>query len=245
MLANRRFQVAKTKIPGYVQPARNSPDNASPSIKWIAAGIVVIVVLALGIAIALASGSSSTAGESVDVADVVRVAGEDLPAFQGPETEDPALGRTVPTLSGVGLDNSPVELSGGPRVIAVVAHWCPHCQAEVPRITELVETDQWPEQVGLQYVSTAQDRTKGNWSPAEWFARERVTAPVLVDDRASTAYQALGVQGFPFLVGVAADNKVAWRVSGEQSPSELLALAQSLVPSGTTTTSTTSTTTPS
>ena len=219
--------MAKTKIPGYSQPTRPDPGTGTPTLKWVLVGLGVVVVAALVVAVAVTA-NSSRAGSGVDLADVVRVAGEDLPELRG--QDDPAVGRTVPTLSGTSVTGEPVELSGGPRVVVVVAHWCPHCQAEVPRITELVDTGQWPGAVALQYVSTAQDRTKGNWSPSRWLEREGVTAPVLVDDAGGTAGRALGVQGFPLIVGVAADGKVAWRVSGEQDSGQLLALAQSLVP---------------
>ncbi len=47
---------------------------------------------------------------------------------------------TVPTLTGQSLfDGSAMNIAptGKPMVVVYLAHWCPHCQAEVPRLVEL------------------------------------------------------------------------------------------------------------
>ena len=50
--------------------------------------------------------------------------------------DDAAIGQTIPTVSGKTLDGDAITIGpdGGAKVIVFVAHWCPHCQAEVPEI---------------------------------------------------------------------------------------------------------------
>ena len=52
-----------------------------------------------------------------------------LPKFERPEN-DPAVGMTIPTVSGSDLQGDPmtIEADGQAKVILFVAHWCPHCQ---------------------------------------------------------------------------------------------------------------------
>ena len=52
-----------------------------------------------------------------------------------------------------------------------VAHWCPHCQAEVPRIVALAEQGRLPEGVDVAAVSTAVDATAPNYPPSAWLDR--------------------------------------------------------------------------
>jgi RNA polymerase sigma factor (sigma-70 family) len=56
-----------------------------------------------------------------------------LPTFTGTAT-DPAVGRAIPEARGTDFEGSSVaiEHDGRPKVLLFVAHWCPHCQAEVP-----------------------------------------------------------------------------------------------------------------
>jgi len=129
----------------------------------------------------------------------------------------------MPTLTGTGLDGAPVTLptAGRPTMIMFVAHWCPHCQAEVPVVQRWVDDGGLPPGVDLVTVSTAADDRRPNYPPADWLASEGWTAPVLADDADEAAAQAAGLTAFPFFVAVDAEGEVVGRVSGELTPAQL------------------------
>jgi thiol-disulfide isomerase/thioredoxin len=135
----------------------------------------------------------------------------------------------MPTLSGTGLDGSSVTIptTGRPTMIMFVAHWCPHCQAEVPVVQQWVDDGKLPDGVDLVTVSTAADPRRPNYPPGEWLDGEGWTAPVLVDgdDRAAAA---AGLTAFPFFVGVDSEGNVVERASGELTPGQLSAIAGEL-----------------
>src|SRR4029450_5388117 len=70
--------------------------------------------------------------------------------------DDPAVGRAAPVLQGQDLDGGQVTqpTSGRPTIILFLAHWCPHCQREVPLVQEWSDAGQLPEDVDLVAVAT-------------------------------------------------------------------------------------------
>ncbi|MGI8938357.1 MAG: TlpA family protein disulfide reductase [Iamia sp.] len=71
----------------------------------------------------------------------VTAEGEPLAPYVA-DSADPAIGQVAPTLTGIDPAGDPVTIdpgAEGPMVIAFVAHWCPHCQAEVPRLVDLAD----------------------------------------------------------------------------------------------------------
>src|SRR5690606_27987735 len=125
------------------------------------------------------------------------VEGNPLPAL--PEAgSDPAVGAAMPVLSGTTLsgDDVTIPAPGRPTMIVFLAHWCPHCQAEVPVVQRWVDEGGLPEGVDLVAVSTAADERRPNYPPAAWLDREGWTAPTLVDGDGAAA-TASGVSAFP------------------------------------------------
>lgn len=177
-------------------------------------GVAAVVLLAVAIAVGTAGGE---ADETVEGAfGEVTVTGSVLP----PLTEgvaDPAVGMEAPALAGVDHRGDPVEIDPGgePGVIIFLAHWCPHCQAEVPRLQQWIEETGGPDGAFLASVATATDRFQVNFPPGEWLDSEGWTVPVILDDTARTAGTAYGVTAFPFWVVVDADGRVVSRFSGE------------------------------
>lgn len=140
-----------------------------------------------------------------------------------PVTVSPAGHDKAPALRGTGFDGAPVEIAPGDgraKLLVFVAHWCPHCRREVPR---LVKYDV-PHGVDLYAISTSVDKKRPNYPPSDWLAREGWTAPVLRDDAAGTAAEAYGLEGFPYFVAVRADGTIAARVSGELDEARFNAL---------------------
>jgi thiol-disulfide isomerase/thioredoxin len=150
-----------------------------------------------------------------EIGEVV-VIGEDLPAVL--PGEDTAIGMRAPDIQGFGFDGTPVAIDNGdriPKAIVFLAHWCPHCQAEVPRVQEWLDGGGGVDGVEIVSVATAVSPGQSNYPPSEWLDREGWTAPVLRDDEEGTSHQAYGFGGFPFWVFVDVDGRVVRRSEGE------------------------------
>lgn len=132
--------------------------------------------------------------------------------------DDPAIGKVAPVLKGETFDGSSLTIDpadGTPKVIIFVAHWCPHCQAEVPRIQEWIDQGNLPNGVEIVTVSTSEQPDQANYPPSKWIAGEGWTPPVLLDDKDNSAANAYGLTGFPYFVMTNGKGEVVARGSGE------------------------------
>jgi len=131
--------------------------------------------------------------------------------------DDPAAGSVAPTLQGTDFDGNPVTIGadGRAKVIYFVAHWCPHCQAEVPLIQQLIDGGQKPDNVDIYAVSTAVRPEGGNYPPAAWLDRVGFSPVTMRDDDGSSAVLAYGAGGFPYAVYLDSQNRVIARSAGE------------------------------
>ncbi len=195
---------------------------------WIGLGVLVVGVLVVAIAMGRSSdsgsadgGRTSPSGGTVvpngDPTDpTVTVNGENLVQFPA-SPPDPAVGQTIPTISGETFDGNGVTISpsDGPQLILVVAHWCPHCRAEVPRIQEWLDDNGMPSDVEITAIATANDPTSVNYPAGAWLRKEGWSVPTLIDDAQQSAALAVGTSGYPFFVAVDAQGQVVTRGSGE------------------------------
>jgi hypothetical protein len=197
-------------------PRRTAPVAAAPSRTplLLGGGIVALIAMAAVVAFAL-SGTTST-GLAEPARAAVRVRGTALPAFTDPAS-DAAIGQPIPQLNGTDLSGAPISVGpdDGPTAIVVLAHWCSHCQAEVPVLVDHLASSGMPDGVRLVAVSTAIDPARPNFPPSSWLDREGWAVPTLVDDGSSSALAALGVNSFPGFVFVDADGRVVQRYTGE------------------------------
>jgi thiol-disulfide isomerase/thioredoxin len=192
---------------------------------WAALGVLVLVG---GISVALASGSGGSASKLLEVAKSVKVDGAALPVLTNPAS-DPAVGRTAPSLSGQTFSRAPVTIAndGKPHVVVFVAHWCPHCQAEVPRIVAMARAGQTAG-VAVAAVATGTNENAPNYPPSAWLKETGWPYPVLVDTAGGTAARAYGLAAYPYLVFVDASGRVAARVTGEVAPADLAKMFSAL-----------------
>ncbi len=215
----RRQQLLETKRP-------------FPLIPVVIAGIVVLVLAAILAVVLAGRDGGGSSGEPARVP--VKVTGQALAAYPegGGGGTDPAVGVAIPTVNGVTFDNSPMSIgpSDGPMVVIFLAHWCPHCQAEVPRIQDWLNAGGLPTGVKLVSVATSTSSTQPNYPPSAWLKRENWSPPVLVDDAKSTALQAFGMSSFPAFVFVDGSGKVVVRTTGEIAIDQLQAIVQQLAP---------------
>ena len=196
---------------------RKSKAAAKPTSRpiWpiVIGGIVLVALLAV-LAVFLSQPSTGAVSEPAD--QPLTIQGSALPELPT-EGTDPAVGLTIPSLSGTGLDGQPMSIgpSDGAQVIIAVAHWCPHCQAEVPVLSQWLADNPLPDGVRVVTLSTAIDPARPNYPPSAWLEREDWPAPVLTDDADSSGLAALGLPVFPGFVFVDADGTVASRRHGE------------------------------
>lgn len=177
--------------------------------------IAAAVVVALIVIIVFAVQDGGGEGTNTTAFQPATVTGAALPAMTDGGS-DPALGAPIPTITGKSFDGTTVEIKPGkPMVVAVLAHWCPHCQAEVPKIVEWQANGDLPKDVQVIGVSTRAEEARGNFPPASWLEREGWKNKVLADTPRDDVMTALGVTGFPTLVAIKADGTVALRGSGE------------------------------
>jgi thiol-disulfide isomerase/thioredoxin len=177
-------------------------------------GIIALVVLAL---VLFGGGKDKENTDETGETAPVTVEGAALPTFES-STDDPAIGEQAPTLSGRNFAGDEVEITddGHPKAIFFVAHWCPHCQDEIPRLEEWRKTHELPGDVELYIVSTRVQEAPVNYPPSEWLIREDVDdIPTIADSTDRAAYSAYGAGGLPYVVFVDADNRVVLRTGGE------------------------------
>jgi cytochrome c biogenesis protein CcmG/thiol:disulfide interchange protein DsbE len=208
---------------------------------WIVGAVVLVVGIALVAAIAVSSSKKSSSGTQPTgsagpvVADgstetaPVTVTGSALPQRDPSATTDPAVGQVAPTLTGVDFAGHPITIAndGKPKVIMFLAHWCPHCQAEVPRIQTWLDQNGMPADVSLYSVPTSTTSSRPNYPPSDWLVGKNWTVPVLVDSDQTDAANAYGLTSFPYFVVVGADGKVVERTSGELTMPQFEALLAS------------------
>ena len=184
------------------------------------------VVLALVGAVALALVAALTLGGGEQAGDLgdpetgpVAVVGEPLPTFE--ETAgDAAIGLSAPGFNATTFDGRTMRIrpgNGTGYVILFFAHWCPHCQAEVPKLIEWIDQDGIPAGVEVVAVSTSVHLDRGN-PPRAWFAAEGWRELVLRDSNSSEVAEAYGLRNFPYFVVVGTDGRVRARIGGGLSP---------------------------
>lgn len=169
---------------------------------WIIGGVVLVAAVAAGLAAETPDGQAF--GE-------IAIAGEALPPFQDSQS-DTAIGLVAPTITGESVSVTP---GSGTTLVIFLAHWCAHCQREVPAVVDWVEENGVPEGFDIIGVATASDQTAGNFPPEAWLDREGWPFPVVYDDEEATAWRTYGGGGFPYWVVLREDGTVAARFSGE------------------------------
>jgi len=145
----------------------------------------------------------------------VTVDGSTLPAYES-EGLDSAIRATAPTVAGADWDGASHSIGpdGRPKIVVFLAHWCPHCQEEVPETVKWLEAGNLPDTVDMYAVTAMTDPARDNWPPQDWLIAEGWPVPTIMDDAAETVSEAFGNSGVPYYVVLDGDNKVLLRVSG-------------------------------
>ncbi len=210
-----------------------SEAGSNPLLKWLIIGVAALVVVAVGISFLAGRDAEQRAQDSgvLQVADV-SIEGAPLPSFDGQEP-DPAMEREAPAFAATTFDGVEVSVlpgDGTAKVIGFYAHWCPHCQRELPRLADWLATNELPAGVEVIAVSTAVDPGRGNYPPSAWFEEEQWPAVAVRDSESNEIGDAYGLRGFPYTVGLDADGRVVARVSGELNDAAWEFLLQLVAP---------------
>ena len=167
----------------------------------------------------------------------VEVIGDTLPVLVSQDfTADPVRGTAAPVVVGLGYDGETVRIDAaedGPTMVVVLAHWCSHCNAEIPVLNQLRDDGRIPDEVNVIGVSTALNPGQPNFPPDEWLDDKDWTWPAMADgvdmvEETFIAADAFGVSGFPFVALIDADGNIAARWSGGRPPSEIASLVGAL-----------------
>ena len=206
----------------------------------IVIGVVVLVLGLAGAAALLAGGDDEssggvlapgettrpTYGDDVQENRPVEVTGDPLPSLDSVGETDTAVGMPTPVIDGATFDGNAMTVGGatdGPTMYVFLAHWCPHCNDEIPELVELNNRDGIPDGMNVVAISTAVDETAPNYPPSEWIVDKEWPAewPVMADSAESLGFVVSGGSGFPYLMIVDADGTVLDRSSGTKSAEEL------------------------
>jgi cytochrome c biogenesis protein CcmG/thiol:disulfide interchange protein DsbE len=203
---------------------------------WIT--VAVIVVLAVGAAVIaiVSSGGSSTAVSppGMEQTQPVTVTVTALPALaDDASATDPAVATTAPTLAGLSFDGSPVTVTPNQTsatLVVFLAHWCPHCQREMPKLVQWDRDRKVPAGVNVIGIATATSADQPNYPPSTWLAKAGFPWPIMADSPTGDAATALGISSWPGFVLIGKDGKVLWRSSGEIDVTDLAAKITAALP---------------
>jgi thiol-disulfide isomerase/thioredoxin len=190
-------------------PAANA---AHPKRKFPILGVSFGVIAVVLVVAMLASGDEplGTGGEFGDP----QVTGDALVPFGA--SPDPAVGEVAPEVVGEDFDGNAVSIShdGTPKAIVFLAHWCPHCQAEVPEVTAWLNATGGVDGVELISVTTSISSAQDNFPPSDWLRDAGWPVGVIRDDTDSSVLRAYGSGGFPYWVFVDGEGQVVARNAG-------------------------------
>ena len=205
------------------QPAKESSGSkTSLIVGLIGGGVVLLLVLAVVL------GNTEVGAEF----GAPTIEGAGLPGMPPSNPVDAsASGLQIPKVTGENFAGTEVTIDpadGKAKAIVFLAHWCPNCQAEVPRVQAWIDGGGGVEGVDMYAVATSMNSSRGNYPASAWLDREGWTAPVLRDDRDTSVLRAFGSGGFPYWTFVNADGTVALRTAGEMPVEQLESIMQGL-----------------
>ena len=129
----------------------------------------------------------------------VQIAGAPLPRLEG--GADPAIGMTVPSLTGFDFEGNAVSVTndGRAKIIVFVAHWCPVLPGRGPRRPGLVRHHRTAAR-RRRVLGVDAHRLHQGQLPAPYVVRQEAwNVPLIVDDALDSAANAFGLNAVPYL----------------------------------------------
>jgi thiol-disulfide isomerase/thioredoxin len=206
---------------------RAAPPASRRRVPWVWIALGVIVVGAAVIAVIATRGSDTPAATpGLEQTRPVEVTGDPLATLGA--APDPALGSLIPELQGATFDGTPVDVTRGgkAKIILFVAHWCPHCQREVPLLVDYLDQNPMPSDVELITIATGTRADLPNYPPSSWLEAEGWSGPVMADSADSTAARAFGLSAYPYFVVVDSTGHLVTRATGELTTEQFADLVE-------------------
>lgn len=178
----------------------------------IPAAVVAVVVI---VAVVVSLGGTGTGSKASPTTGPVTVSG---PARSAPFQ----VGDRVPDFTARLLSGGSVRWSdyrGTPTVLAMWAPWCPHCQRELPILSEVMRG--YP---GVKLLSIVTMPTLHPGPSPDAFLRSRhLRLATALDDPEGTLANAMGLQAFPLVYYVDATGVVRQVKVGESPAAQIRA----------------------
>ncbi len=216
------------------KPPRRPPNRGGHGPRrWPLVGlllVVVAVVLVAAIIVTALTKKDSTSAADVQQTRPATITGTALAEL--PDSgDDPAVGLAAPVVKGEDFAGAVQTIGGAsakPTLLMFVAHWCPHCQREVPRLVGWRADGTIPADIDLVVVSTAVTPSQDNYPPSTWLDQVGWADRIMADTDQSSAAEAYGLSAFPFFVALDQDGKVLARGTGELDQASIKELVQKL-----------------
>ena len=203
-------------------------------------GLGLVVAIAAIFAVLASGGSDTTTTTTVPSGNGSAVAAEYQPITitgdaltpLGDSGTDASAGAPGPAMKGYTHAGAPIEVAsakGAPTMLVFLAHWCPHCNREIPRLIDWKEQGLVPDNLRVVGITTASRNDQANWPPSEWIQTMKWPFEVMADSETQQAAAAYGVDGFPFMVILDAQGKVAKRFSGEVEVADLVSIIDTAI----------------
>ena len=229
-------KVRPSAKPAPVRPtlptSEDRPSGLGKKIVLAGAGLVALAaVVVLGITLA-GEEEREPEREALLLPDVT-VTGPILPRYDN-TVDDPAAGLTVPEVSSFDFSGQPasIEHDGIPKLIVFLAHWCHHCQREVPVVQAWINENGIPPGVDFVSVATSINEIQANYPPDAWLEREGWTPRVVVDSATDSISNAFGLNAYPYYVLLDGSGRVVRRISGGIAPEVMGSMLQALAAGG-------------
>jgi peroxiredoxin len=129
----------------------------------------------------------------------------------------PAIGAAAPDFSAKASDGSTItkaDIAGKPTLMVFFASWCPHCQAEAPRIKDLAAQN--PD-VQVVFIGVSDRETVDDI----YNFQQKFNLPFPIYQDGGKAASAYGVASYPTLMAVDKGGIIRDVQTGEKSPAEL------------------------
>lgn len=202
--------------------AAPSPEPRRSISGWVIGGAAAAIVALAAIVATVSTADDPPSVPGLSQTQPVAVTGSPLPSFEK-DAPDTAVGTVAPTLVGASFDGTPVVVKPGrPTLVIFLAHWCPHCQREVPVLTQWQQEGGVPDGLDVIGVATGTDSSAPNYPPSQWLEDEHFPFPVMADSDTYAAASAFGLSLYPYFVLLDANGKLVQRASGELDPSTLI-----------------------
>ncbi|MBP9115101.1 MAG: TlpA family protein disulfide reductase [Acidimicrobiia bacterium] len=221
------------------KPPYKMPNQQKSKVFPIAISLVIIAMIAV-VSITVIS-NKKPVGKSgkIEVSSTVSIVASTVNSKTGPDKLEPVpkegsadteIGKIVPTITAKDFQDKDVTIAPGkkPYVLAFVAHWCIHCQREIPLFVRLNNENKIPKNIEVYAIATGTDTTRDNFPPSKWLSREEWPWTKVADDQAGTLVATMGSPGFPYVVYVNADGTIQARTSGEQTEETIITNAQAI-----------------